>query len=167
MKIVSFPFIDVVSTPAGFVVIKATRDHIHEIAFAEPGELSELRTNPGPLTEACKQQLAEYFEGRRTCFELPLQQEGTVFQQHIWELLHTIGYGDRISYLQLARLSGDEKNIRAAASANGRNKLAILVPCHRVVGTNGKLTGYAWGLQRKQLLLDLEAKHSGKTLTLF
>jgi methylated-DNA-[protein]-cysteine S-methyltransferase len=167
MKIVSFPFIDIADTPIGSVLIKATQDHIREVGFIEQDDVLSMKISSSPLTESCRQQLSEYFEGKRSRFELPLQQEGTAFQQKIWELLDQLGYGESISYLQLARMSGDEKNIRAVANANARNKIALLVPCHRVIGAGGKLTGYAWGLKRKQFLLDLEARSSGKKLSLF
>jgi methylated-DNA-[protein]-cysteine S-methyltransferase len=114
------------------------------------------------LTAIAEQQLQEYFEGTRSYFNLPLQQNGTDFQQRVWKQLLEIECGQTQSYLELARKLGDEKCIRAAASANGKNHLAIVVPCHRVIGSGGKLVGYAGGLWRKQWLLEHEAKMVGK-----
>jgi methylated-DNA-[protein]-cysteine S-methyltransferase len=114
------------------------------------------------LTAIAGQQLQEYFEGTRSYFNLPLQQNGTDFQQRVWKQLLEIECGQTQSYLELARKLGDEKCIRAAASANGKNNLAIVVPCHRVIGSGGKLVGYAGGLWRKQWLLEHEAKMVGK-----
>lgn len=149
------------------MLIKATQTHVHEISFIENEHTDDWPVHPSPLTENAKQQLNEYFNGTRMQFELPLLQEGTDFQQSVWEMLLKVPYGETISYLQLAKKMGDEKTIRAVANANGKNKLALLVPCHRIIGSDGSLTGYAWGLKRKQLLLDLEAKKAGKKLTLF
>jgi methylated-DNA-[protein]-cysteine S-methyltransferase len=104
-------------------------------------------------------QLDEYFSGKRKTFNLPLAQPGTPFQQKVWELLYMIPFGKTISYHQLAMQYGDLKAIRAVASANGKNNLAIIIPCHRVIGSNRSLTGYAGGLWRKKWLLEHEAKH--------
>ena len=114
------------------------------------------------LLRRCAEQLEEYFDGRRRQFDLPLHQEGTVFQMKVWDLLYQIPYGKTISYNHLAKQYGDLKAIRAVAAANGKNNLSIIVPCHRVIGSNRSLTGYAGGLWRKKWLLDHEAKfHSG------
>ena len=101
-------------------------------------------------------QLSEYFSGSRKEFDIPIKLIGTEFQQRVWSALTKIPYGETISYLQLSQILGDEKAIRAVASANGANALSILVPCHRVVGSNGELTGYAGGLAAKKRLLSLE-----------
>lgn len=101
-------------------------------------------------------QLQEYFKGERTSFELPLQPTGTDFQQRVWSLLMDIPYGKTVSYLELSKTLGDIKAIRAVAAANGKNPLWIVVPCHRVIGSDGSLTGYAGGLSRKKWLLDHE-----------
>ncbi|MES2690450.1 MAG: methylated-DNA--[protein]-cysteine S-methyltransferase [Bacteroidota bacterium] len=167
MKIVSYPFIDIVQTPVGLMLVKATQTHIHEISFIEKEEVNAISIHASALTGAVKTQLEEYFSGERTHFDLPFSQEGTAFQQSVWEMLLQIPFGETTSYLQLAIKMGDEKTIRAVANANGKNKLALVIPCHRVIGSDGALTGYAWGLKRKQLLLDFEGKTSGKKLTLF
>ncbi|PRZ42216.1 methylated-DNA-[protein]-cysteine S-methyltransferase [Antricoccus suffuscus] len=101
-------------------------------------------------------QLAEYFAGVRTQFDLDLDPAGTDFQRKVWLLLREIPYGETISYAQLSDRYGDPLAIRAVASANGKNPIGIIVPCHRVIGSDGSLTGYAGGLERKRFLLDLE-----------
>jgi methylated-DNA-[protein]-cysteine S-methyltransferase len=113
------------------------------------------------------EQMIEYFQGQRRVFDLPVQQTGTDFQQSVWQQLIQIPYGKTISYMELARRMGDTKTIRAAASANGKNQLAIVVPCHRVVGSKNDLVGYAGGLWRKKWLLDHELKIAHGVLTLF
>lgn len=113
------------------------------------------------LIEQLQQQVNEYFKGDRQQFDLPLLLTGTAFQQKVWKALHTIPYGGTRSYMQQTKVLGDEKAIRAVARANGENCLAIIVPCHRVVGSDGSLTGYAGGLKAKRWLLEHEAKHAG------
>jgi methylated-DNA-[protein]-cysteine S-methyltransferase len=112
-------------------------------------------------------QLDEYFQGTRISFDLPLNINGTDFQQKVWTELRYISYGKTITYQHLALRLGNMKVIRAAASANGKNPLGIIIPCHRVVGVDGKLTGYAGGLHRKQWLLNHEARVSGNSSLLF
>ena len=107
--------------------------------------------------DVARAQLNEYFENRRTDFDLPLAPRGTTFQQSVWSLLRDIPYGETRSYGQLANLLANRLAVRAVGLANGRNPISIIVPCHRVVGSNESLTGYAGGLERKRLLLDLEA----------
>ena len=108
-----------------------------------------------PFPEA-REQLAAYFVGRLTTFDLPLVLDGTAFQRRVWAALLTIPYGTTTSYGQLARQLGDPHGSRAVGLANGRNPIAIIVPCHRVIGADGKLTGYGGGLPRKAALLDFE-----------
>lgn len=103
-----------------------------------------------------KQQLSAYFAGRLTEFDLPLQLRGTPFQQRVWEALQTIPYGTVLSYGELANKIGQPNASRAVGLANGRNPVSIVVPCHRVIGANGKLTGYGGGIERKQWLLNHE-----------
>ena len=109
-----------------------------------------------PLRRA-KHELAGYFSGQRTPFETPLAPTGTAFQQSVWKAISTVGYGETISYGELARRAGYAGQARAAGAATGRNPLTIIVPCHRIVGANGSLTGYAGGLDRKRALLALES----------
>ncbi len=117
------------------------------------------------LTEA-RRQIAAYFAGERKTFDLPLAAHGTAFQQRVWNALSEIPYGTTISYGELARRIGDPKASRAVGLANGSNPISIIVPCHRVIGANGKLTGYGGGVERKKALLALEAP-ADEPLTLF
>jgi methylated-DNA-[protein]-cysteine S-methyltransferase len=106
---------------------------------------------------AVRKQLDEYFAGRRTTFDVPLRMAGTAFQRRVWSELQEIPYGQSISYSELARRIGIPSASRAVGTANGLNPIAVIVPCHRVIGADGSLTGYGGGLERKRLLLDLEA----------
>ncbi len=157
------------NTPAGELRVMTNGHALLEISF-HPGELNRLSASPGPgpavLIHAIEQ-LQDYFHGSLRNFNLPLEPRGTPFQLRVWEELRGIPYGSTISYLDLAKRLGDPKCIRAAASANGKNPMAIVIPCHRVVGSQGQLTGYAGGLPRKKYLLDLECEHTGGRLTLF
>lgn len=114
----------------------------------------------GPELAAARRQLDEYFAGGRTAFDLPLAPRGEPFRQRVWALLRQIPYGETRSYGQLARELGDPALAQAVGSANGRNPLSVIVPCHRVVGADGSLTGYAGGLERKRFLLELEGADS-------
>ena len=104
-----------------------------------------------------REQLDEYFAGRRTDFDVPLEMEGSPFQRRVWKELEGIPYGETISYGELARRVGPPATPRNVGATNGRNPVAVIVPCHRVIGADGSLTGYGGGLERKRLLLDLEA----------
>ncbi len=105
---------------------------------------------------ACEGQLNEYFAAERTTFDVPLDVTGTEFQRRVWRCLMKVGYGDVKSYGWIAEQLGNPKAVRAVGAANGQNPISILVPCHRIIGANGKLTGYAGGLERKEFLLALE-----------
>ncbi|MUP45189.1 methylated-DNA--[protein]-cysteine S-methyltransferase [Gramella sp. BOM4] len=118
---------------------------------------------PSELLPAANQ-ISEYFSGKRQKFDLKLNPQGTEFQKKVWTELQNISFGSKISYLELSRKMGDEKAIRAVAAANGKNPLWIIVPCHRVVGSDGSLTGYAGGLHRKKWLLDHENPPLQKSL---
>jgi methylated-DNA-[protein]-cysteine S-methyltransferase len=108
--------------------------------------------------EEVRRQLGEYFAGQRTTFRVPLTLEGTPFQRRVWRALQEIGYGETVSYGELARRIDRPTAVRAVGLANGRNPISVIVPCHRVIGADGTLTGYGGGLERKRLLLDLEAR---------
>ncbi len=118
---------------------------------------------------ALRKQIKEYFDGSRQAFDLQLITPGTEFQQKVWKELLTIPYGTTRSYLQQAQALGNTASIRAVAGANGKNRIAIIIPCHRVIGSDGSLTGYGGGLKRKKWLLNHEKLHSGRQteLTLF
>jgi methylated-DNA-[protein]-cysteine S-methyltransferase len=122
---------------------------------------AELDQFPEPVKQAVLQ-LQAYFAGTRQTFDFPLTPVGTAFQQTVWKGLLEVPFGTTLSYLTLSRRLGDEKAIRAIAAANGRNPLWIVVPCHRIIGSDGSLTGYAGGLWRKQWLLDHERMYSGR-----
>ena len=142
-----------INSPLGITKIEGDENGIVVISILSEGEVTtEI---PSELQEAVTQ-LQEYFEGKRTDFTFKLNPKGTSFQQKVWQELSNIPFGKTISYLDLAKKLGDAKVIRAAASANGKNPLWIVVPCHRVIGTDGSLTGYAGGLWRKKWLLEHE-----------
>jgi methylated-DNA-[protein]-cysteine S-methyltransferase len=109
------------------------------------------------------EQLDEYFAGTRNRFDLPLGPYGTLYQHAIWNAISTVPYGETITYGELARRAGHAGDARAAGAATGQNPIGIIVPCHRIIGANGKLTGYAGGLDKKRALLALEAEHAGST----
>jgi methylated-DNA-[protein]-cysteine S-methyltransferase len=153
------------TSPVGTLQIKANDALIEAIGFYD-GEASMDTGSAHPVIAACIQQLEEYFAGDRRVFDFPMQQAGTPFQQRVWNGLQSIPYGKTVSYLSLSKTLGDAKAIRAVGTANGRNALAIVVPCHRVIGSNNSLTGYAGGLWRKQWLLEHEAKHANGLLLL-
>jgi methylated-DNA-[protein]-cysteine S-methyltransferase len=150
-------------TPLGTVQITADDEFITSVTI-EPKVIYEQTGNHSLLQLATKQ-LDEYFSGDRVNFDLPLQQIGTPFQQEVWQELLRIRYGKTMSYAQLSKEMKNPLAIRAIAAANGKNKLWIIVPCHRVIGSDGSLTGYAGGLWRKQWLLEHEARVSGQGQT--
>jgi methylated-DNA-[protein]-cysteine S-methyltransferase len=166
MKIITFPFVDELLTPIGKIAVKATQNHIHQIYFLEENH-PQTPLNPNELTATCIAQLHAYFEGNLQQFNFPIQQDGTEFQQSVWNELQKISFGDTLSYTQLAERIGHTNQVRAVANSNAKNNLAIVVPCHRIIAQDGKLTGYAWGLKRKQWLLDFEGRLTGKKLSLF
>lgn len=152
----------IINTPLGYANIIGDNDGISEITILNS---EALETDIIPiLLEDCVMQLKEYFKGERTQFELKLNPQGTEFQRSVWSQLSQISYGKTISYLELSRQLGDEKAIRAVANANGKNPLWIVIPCHRVIGSDGSLTGYAGGLSRKQWLLEHESPYKQQTL---
>ena len=129
-----------------------------------PGE-DWVRDDTHALLIEAQRQIAAYFTGKRKTFDLPLAPRGTEFQRRVWDALNGIPYGTTLSYGELARRIGDPKASRAVGLANGSNPISIIVPCHRVIGANGKLTGYGGGIERKRALLKLEGSADG-TLTL-
>jgi len=126
-----------------------------EIQTTQPQDLGAYSDDHAILNQA-KIQIEEYFSGRRTQFDLPLAAKGTDFQQSVWQALCKIPYGETWSYQQLADEIGNPKAVRAVGLANGKNPISVIVPCHRVIGKNGKLTGYAGGVETKEKLLQLE-----------
>lgn len=142
-----------INTPLGIAKIAGNSDGVSVISVGYEEEISTVI--PFELQNAVSQ-LNDYFEGKRTDFDFRLNPQGTPFQQKVWTALLEIPYGKTMSYLELSKKMGDVKAIRAVASANGKNPLWIVVPCHRVIGTDGSLTGYAGGLWRKKWLLEHE-----------
>ena len=141
-------------TPIGILEITASDSAISSILFVTQRHIEQ----PNPVTEQAVQQLEQYFQGTRKTFDLPLNAGGTAFQQKVWNALGEIEYGKTCSYQHIAKLINNPKSVRAVGAANGRNPLTIIVPCHRVIGTNGALTGYASGVDKKAWLLQHEIK---------
>jgi methylated-DNA-[protein]-cysteine S-methyltransferase len=144
-----------IRTPLGLSIIEGDEQGLNAIRVLD-GDEGFTEVIPEVLEDAVYQ-LREYFEGKRKVFSLTLNPEGTEFQKKVWKALLDIPFGKTISYLELAKLLGDVKAIRAVAAANGKNPLWIVVPCHRVIGSDGSLTGYAGGLPRKKWLLAHES----------
>src|SRR5690606_4561178 len=144
-----------IETPIGIAAVKGDENGVVSISVLDGKNPDPTKEIPSFLREAATQ-LQEYFSGKRIEFSIKLNPQGTDFQKSVWNELLKIPYGKTISYLDLSKRLGDVKAIRAAASANGKNPLWIVIPCHRVIGTNGSLTGYAGGLWRKKWLLEHE-----------
>ncbi len=143
------------NTPLGWIKISGTNSTIVSVLFAE-NDVHDMII-AGTEVEKAKTQLIEYFNGTRTSFDLNLSFQGTLFQQQVWGVVNTIPFGTSASYLKIAQLLGDPNKTRAVGSANGVNQHLIIIPCHRVIGADGSLTGYAGGLERKKWLLDHES----------
>ena len=152
----------IIKSPLGFTKIIGDEDGVVSVTILNSEE--KITDIIPDLLEDCVIQLNEYFEGTRTKFDLKLNPEGTDFQKKVWKQLEQIPYGKTMSYLELSKQLGDVKAIRAVANANGKNPLWIIVPCHRVIGSDGSLTGYAGGLNRKKWLLDHENPYKQQTL---
>lgn len=161
----------VIDSPVGPLTLVAADDALVGLSMSEqrhapaPGWFGEPSdgTDSEPLAQASRQ-LREYFDGERTEFDIPLSLEGTEFQRRVWTALREISYGETISYGQLADQIGQPSASRAVGLANGRNPVGIIVPCHRVVGSDGSLTGYGGGIERKRYLISHEQRVSGQTL---
>jgi methylated-DNA-[protein]-cysteine S-methyltransferase len=154
----------------GALKISVSEHSITEVLFCDEKKEEASGLLPADMPEVmqrCIGQLDEYFSGTRRQFDLPLHQKGTLFQQSVWKELTGIPYGTTISYLELSKRLGNIKAIRAAASTNGKNQIAIIVPCHRVIGANRELVGYAGGLDKKRWLLEHELKYAHGMQTLF
>lgn len=152
-------------SPVGWLRLLATEEALVSISFVENKGDSSLEQPK--LMEQVTTQLNEYFEGTRLNFDVPLNPEGSNFQKKVWELVSAVPFGETASYLDIAIKSGSEKNTRAVGLANGKNPIPIIIPCHRIIGSNGKLTGYAGGLDKKSWLLQHELRFSNNKTTLF
>jgi methylated-DNA-[protein]-cysteine S-methyltransferase len=155
------------NTPVGPIEISGTNTFITAVTFVD-GEVEEITAGPIPdILLACKKELEEYFAGSRKEFTVKLKPEGSLFQKKVWNELKKIEFGDTCSYSTIAKKLRNPDAVRAVGLANGKNPIAIILPCHRVIGEDGKLTGYAGGLWRKQWLLEHEGNISGNKPTLF
>ena len=155
------------NSPIGTIEIKVSTQSVCSILFTDTEKKNipiieniTLQESLYPLTKICHQQLAEYFNRERTVFELPVEQAGTAFQQKIWSELTKIPFGKKINYLTLSQRIGNSKAIRAVGAANGKNAICIVIPCHRVMGSNGELKGYNGDQWRKKWLLEHEGKNT-------
>ena len=158
-------YYDVLSNDYCHLYLEASADGLTEIAFINEDEMNELLAGTNHRSSAIhsaqqlidvQRQLEQYFGGERKQFDLPLAANGTDFQRRVWQSLCAIPFGQTASYGQLAAALGNPNASRAVGLANGKNPIAIVVPCHRVIGANGTLTGYAGGLENKRMLLELE-----------
>lgn len=143
-----------ISSPAGWVKITADEDGITSVWFVD--DVPVQTRNSNAFIEQCETELQEYFEGKRTTFSVKLNPKGSPFQRRVWNILLDLPFGKTASYLDLAKILGDEKLTRAVGTANGKNPIGIIIPCHRVIGSDGSLTGYAGGMHRKKWLLQHE-----------
>lgn len=165
IEIMKKHFVTYYNSPLGIMEIKGNAAFISEVNFVQD-EYDSSNDLPENMLE-CKKELEEYFAGKRKTFSIKVKIEGTAFQKKVWKQLLKIKFGDTTSYLNISKQLGDVKAIRAVGHANGKNPIAIIVPCHRVISSDGKLTGYAGGLWRKQWLLEHEGNISGNNPTLF
>lgn len=154
-----------IHTPIGKLMINANEFGITSVLFSD--RESEEIVNKNSLINSCENQLNEYFLGVRKDFDLKLEIKGTLFQNQVWKELEKISFGKTCSYLDIAKKMNNVGSIRAVGTANGSNQHAIILPCHRVIGSDGKLTGYAGGLWRKKWLLDHEQKFADGVQKLF
>jgi len=146
------------SSPVGILEIRSDGTTITSIHFLD-SDKSELPAESDEIIAKCVNQLDEFFQGRRSVFDLPLNPKGTDFQRRVWDKVVEIPFGETTSYGAVATSLGDPNLNRAVGLANGANPVPIIIPCHRVIGSNGSLTGYAGGLERKKWLLNHELKH--------
>ena len=164
-----------IDSPIGTLTVVASQAGLRAVLWPDddparvPAAESEHERSDGDpestaVLDAAHRQLDEYFAGTRTTFDVPLDAVGTDFQQQAWSALRTIPFGETVSYGEQAERMGDRNKARAVGAANGRNPISIIVPCHRVVGSTGSLTGFAGGLDAKQWLLAHEQRVAGKTL---
>ncbi len=143
-----------IDSPIGVLRLKEEDGALTELLFGRQG--GKWEQGASPLLLQAEEELREYFEGKRREFTLPLSPKGTEFQRRVWNALLTIPYGETRSYEEIAVLAGSPKAFRAVGSANHNNPISILIPCHRVIGKNGSLTGYGGGMEAKRFLLELE-----------
>ncbi|WP_075343516.1 methylated-DNA--[protein]-cysteine S-methyltransferase [Tenacibaculum agarivorans] len=150
-------------SPIGTLEIKGDNSYIHSIFFIDDDIINSEKISSVEIKK-CVEQLDEYFSGTRKEFELNLSPKGTEFQGKVWNELLRVPFGKTRSYLEQSKKLGDVKAIRAVASANGKNPISIIIPCHRIIGSDGSLTGYAGGVWRKKWLLEHESESKQQTL---
>jgi len=154
-------YISYLKSPIGQIKITADDNAVNSILFVfDDTEIEPENSNN--IIEKCKQQLKEYFTGKRKEFDVEIRQEGMEFQQKVWAELLKIPYGKTVSYNDIAKKVGGRNMMRAVGAANGKNQISIIVPCHRVIGSDGKLTGYAGGMWRNEWLLKHEDNYSAE-----
>lgn len=153
------------TSPLGVIQITSTEEAITSASFVETG--GEPSASIPPVLLQCARELEEYFSGNRKSFDVALAPMGTDFQKTVWNELVKIGFGNSCSYMSIAKKLNNPGAVRAVGLANGKNPIGVIIPCHRVIGEDGSLTGYAGGLWRKKWLLDHEGNTSGKAPTLF
>lgn len=157
-----------IPSPIGELTVYAVGGRLTGVLFEDnrypPDREGWRRDDAEPALVETRRQLDEYFAGRRRAFELPMQARGTEFQQRVWGALLEIPFGETRSYGEQARRIGDSKAVRAVGLANGRNPIPVIVPCHRVIGADGSMTGFGGGIERKKWLLAHEARFRSKTL---
>lgn len=154
-------FVEHLESPVGLLEITADKQGLRSVFFQEQ---KTLEGKANTHTKKAVKELNEYFAGKRKKFSVKMNLQGTDFQLKVWEELQNIPHGKTTSYFDLSNKLGDVKAIRAVGTANGKNPIAIIIPCHRVVGRNGELTGYAGGLHRKEWLINFEQQFEQKTL---
>lgn len=154
-----------INSPIGWLKLQTSENALVAISFAEKGGKSSEQI-PTILNKTIVQ-LQEYFEGNRKVFDVNLTPQGTEFQQNTWNFVSEVEFGNTATYLDIAIKTGSRKNTRAVGLANGKNPIPIIIPCHRIVGSNGKLTGYAGGLDKKRWLLQHELTYSNNSNLLF
>ncbi len=155
MKTKTVLYTSQIRTPAGLINITTTETHVTRIEFTKKILTNSKNQKPKILTD-CETQLTEYFAGKRQNFDLQLELSGTEFQNKVWKALQKIKFGKTASYKDIAEKINSPKGFRAVGMANNKNRIPIIIPCHRIIGTNGDLVGYAGGLKIKQALLDIE-----------
>lgn len=162
-------FVHIYHSPIGAIKMVSSEHCIQQLVFTDHPELEIMNTDtvmPNVMHQ-CMDELIEYFAGKRRSFSVPIDQEGTEFQQKVWKELYELSFGKTLSYGDLAKKMGDFNLVRAAANANAKNKVAILIPCHRIIGSDRSLIGYAWGKTRKKWLLQHEFRLALGVQTLF
>ena len=146
----------IIESPVGTLKLMATDKALVAIKFVKNEAAGKNKSTENSILAKAADQLAEYFSGKRKSFDLPLLADGTTFERKVWDTLNGVGYGTTVTYSKIAKKLGDINKVRAVGKANGQNPIPIIIPCHRVIGANNKLTGYAGGIERKRWLLQHE-----------